>query len=206
MAKFHLLLTCCALLLSLNWRRSCALPLAAPSADGAQCAALFRSLLLNITDLLTTMTTEERYKQLLTSNEVSIPSAETEQACAPAQNSSCVRQKDSAFSESDCRRSITKDLAYYDTAIQSYLESQLHRPDEEDALLRPTLTVVKELRKSCSTTANGEEDSTEEAADMWKNDSFTNRQKMCKMMRGFYVRAITINRAMGYISSGDHRK
>uniref|UniRef100_A0A3Q3BN92 Interleukin-12 subunit alpha n=1 Tax=Kryptolebias marmoratus TaxID=37003 RepID=A0A3Q3BN92_KRYMA len=178
MAKFHLLLTCCALLLSLNWRRSCALPLAAPSADGAQCAALFRSLLLNITDLLTTMTT----------------------------NSSCVRQKDSAFSESDCRRSITKDLAYYDTAIQSYLESQLHRPDEEDALLRPTLTVVKELRKSCSTTANGEEDSTEEAADMWKNDSFTNRQKMCKMMRGFYVRAITINRAMGYISSGDHRK
>lgn len=46
----------------------------------------------------------------------------------------------------------------------------------------------------------------EDAAQMWGDDTFSNRQEMCKMMRGFYARTITINRAMGYISSGDHRK
>lgn len=46
----------------------------------------------------------------------------------------------------------------------------------------------------------------QDVAQMWGSDTYTNRQEMCKMMRGFYVRAITINRAMGYISSGEHRK
>lgn len=198
-------------------------------------------------------------------------------------------------SQSECRRSITKDLAFYDAAIRSYLQSQLHRPDQEEILLGPVLRIIHDLREvgslsysendrrnverisweitflsslsicflvcaglcsnsqrrershggtlfcSClvpylhllaATEMNTskqlfvlfvltlEEVSCEtdesffcvlfvfqgEAADMWRNDSFTNRQKMCKMMRGFYVRAITINRAMGYISSGDHRK
>lgn len=40
----------------------------------------------------------------------------------------------------------------------------------------------------------------------WGNNTFGNRQEMCKIMRGFYARVITINRAMGYIASGEHRK
>lgn len=43
-------------------------------------------------------------------------------------------------------------------------------------------------------------------ANLWGSNSFNNRQKMCKMMRGFYTRTITINRALGYIASGEHRK
>lgn len=41
---------------------------------------------------------------------------------------------------------------------------------------------------------------------MWSSDTFSNRQEMCEMMRGFYIRTITINRAVSYISSGEHRK
>ncbi len=48
--------------------------------------------------------------------------------------------------------------------------------------------------------------SQEDAAQMWGEDTFSNRQEMCKMMRGFHIRTITINRAMGYIASGDHTK
>ncbi|XP_037533744.1 interleukin-12 subunit alpha [Nematolebias whitei] len=204
MAQFRLYFTCCALLLLMNWRTSRALPLPDPSASGAQCAPLFRGLLTNITDLLQT---EDLCLHFITSSEVTIPSAETVQACAPAQSSGCMRQRDSSFSESECRRSIALDLAFYDAAIRSYLQSQLHRPDKEETLLGPVLRTIRDLREDCATTASGDKDPTEEeAADMWKNDSFTNRQKMCKMMRGFHVRAITINRAMGYISSGDHRK
>lgn len=40
----------------------------------------------------------------------------------------------------------------------------------------------------------------------WGKETFRNRQEMCKIMRGFYTRTITINRAMGYIASGEHRK
>lgn len=46
----------------------------------------------------------------------------------------------------------------------------------------------------------------DDAPKSWGENTFNNRQEMCKIIRGFYARAITINRAMGYIASGEHRK
>ncbi|XP_013866451.1 interleukin-12 subunit alpha, partial [Austrofundulus limnaeus] len=185
------------LLLSLSCRTSGALPLPDASANRAQCAKLFKTLLKDITGLFET--------QDLCDNQITstIPSMETVQACAPTQGLTFL----SSSPQSECLRSIMKDLAYYEAAIQSYLQTPLHREKKEKNLLLPFVTFVQNLRKDCSTTASAESDSTEvEAAVLWIGDSYTNRQKMCKMMRGFHVRAITINRAMGYISSGDHRK
>uniref|UniRef100_A0A8C9ZVR5 Interleukin-12 subunit alpha n=1 Tax=Sander lucioperca TaxID=283035 RepID=A0A8C9ZVR5_SANLU len=120
--------------------------------------------------------------------------SDTVLACAPilTQNSSCMMQRNSSFNESKCLTNIMKDLAHYDAAIKSYINSSLRSPEEEVAL-RPTLGIIQSLMK-------------EDAAQMWGYDTFSNRQKMCKKMRGFHVRTITINRAMGYISSGEHRK
>lgn len=42
-----------------------------------------------------------------------------------------------------------KDLAYYDAAIESYLQSQLHKPEKEETRLRPVLAVIQDLRKVC---------------------------------------------------------
>uniref|UniRef100_A0A3B3UUZ7 Interleukin-12 subunit alpha n=1 Tax=Poecilia latipinna TaxID=48699 RepID=A0A3B3UUZ7_9TELE len=179
--------SCAALMLMLmllNWRTSTGLPLPLPppSANSAQCASLFRSLLRSVTDVL-------KSKLVLS-----------------PQNSSCAMLTNSSFSENECVMNIMRDLAYYQTAIDTYLQSPLHKPEKEKTLLGPTLGVIQDLRKNCSLVETGEHNSFEDAPGRWESDSFKNRQKMCKMMRGFHVRAITINRAVGYISSGDHRK
>ncbi|KAF0030366.1 hypothetical protein F2P81_017097 [Scophthalmus maximus] len=180
-------LACCALLLTSGWRASSAHPVRAE--ECARCPRLFRSLLLNIKELLNS----DVLCFGITSTEVVVRSeAETLLACAPTltQNSGCVTSRNSSFSESECLRNIMKDLVYYDAAIKSYHEFPVRSP-KEVALLNTTLGIIESLK---------------DVAKMWGNDTYTNRQEMCKMMRGFYVRTITINRAMGYISSGDHRK
>ncbi|AWO98909.1 putative interleukin-12 subunit alpha-like [Scophthalmus maximus] len=201
MASVHFYLACCALLLTSGWRASSAHPVRAE--ECARCPRLFRSLLLNIKELLNS----DVLCFGITSTEVVVRSeAETLLACAPTltQNSGCVTSRNSSFSESECLRNIMKDLVYYDAAIKSYHEFPVRSP-KEVALLNTTLGIIESL-KNCSLVPDTEKDSTEDVAKMWGNDTYTNRQEMCKMMRGFYVRTITINRAMGYISSGDHRK
>uniref|UniRef100_A0A4W5P2D9 Interleukin-12 subunit alpha n=1 Tax=Hucho hucho TaxID=62062 RepID=A0A4W5P2D9_9TELE len=37
-------------------------------------------------------------------------------------------------------------------------------------------------------------------------DTVDQRVHLCKVLKGFHLRVITISRAMGYISAGDHRK
>ncbi|XP_041851214.1 interleukin-12 subunit alpha [Melanotaenia boesemani] len=206
MTSFHFYFSVCLLLPTLNWRTSTGLPVPNLSADNKNCASLFKSLLLNVAELLSS---EDLCHGLIPSNEMTMWSSDTVQACAPnlTQNSSCMMQRNSSFSESECLRSIIKDLAYYKASIQHYLQSDLNMRDKEVPLLTPTVEIIEALIKNCSLMANGENSFSETvAANMWKEDSYKNRQKMCKMMRGFHVRAITINRAMGYISSGDHRK
>ncbi|XP_014830792.1 PREDICTED: interleukin-12 subunit alpha-like, partial [Poecilia mexicana] len=200
--------SCAALplmLMLLNWRTSTGLPLPPPSANSAQCASLFRSLLRSVTDVLKS---EDLCFSLIKSSEMPMRSSETVWACTPAsaQNSSCAMLTNSSFSENECVMNIMRDLAYYQTAIDTYLQSPLHKPEKEKTLLGPTLGVIQDLRKNCSLVETGEHNSFEDAPGRWESDSFKNRQKMCKMMRGFHVRTITINRAVGYISSGDHRK
>ncbi|XP_040902839.1 interleukin-12 subunit alpha [Toxotes jaculatrix] len=206
MAIFNLYFASCVLLLTLSWRTSTGHPVPTLSPEQcAHCSLLFRSLLLNVTQLVDS----DVLCFGITSDKVVMKSkADTLEACAPTQtqNSGCMMQRKSSFSESECLRNIMKDLAYYDTAIESYLGFPLRSPAEEHSLLRPILGTIKSL-KNCSLMPEGENDSSEkDAAQMWGEDTYTNRQEMCKMMRGFHIRAITINRAMGYISSGDHKK
>ncbi|KAJ4935979.1 hypothetical protein JOQ06_017504 [Pogonophryne albipinna] len=196
------------LLLSLSWRTSTALPVRT-GLSGEKCAdsfLLFKKLLQNITGLLKD---RELFHRIDTDAAVVISQAETVLACAPTltQNSTCMMQRNSTFSESECLGNIMKDLAYYSAVIQSYTNSDLRLPETEVPLLNSTLEIIRSLRKSCSLTPNGENNIPEDVgAPKWENSSYENRQQMFKMMKGFQVRTITINRALGYISSGDHRK
>ncbi|XP_029026802.1 interleukin-12 subunit alpha [Betta splendens] len=202
--------TRCALLLllltTLNWRTSTAGPVLAPALSAekcAQCSSLFGNLLINITTLLKS----GDICYAIPSDAVLIHNAETLQACAPTvtQQSGCMMQRDSPFSESECMKNIMKDLSHYDAAIESYLTQPRRNAVNETELLRSTQEMIKSLMKHCS--LDGGSGSSEwDAAPLWGNNTFDNRQVMCKMMKGFHIRAITINRAMGYISSGDHRK
>ncbi|XP_077398004.1 interleukin-12 subunit alpha isoform X2 [Festucalex cinctus] len=178
MANLYFYLLSCLLVTSaLKWRTSTSLPMRAQQQECAKCSELFASLLSNIRGLF-------------------------------SNNSSCMPQRSTAFSESECVTSIMKDVAHYDALIGSYLKAKLKNPEEETALLSTTREIIHNL-KSCFLSVNGGMSSTEEAttSHTWDdNDSFKNRLNMCKMLRGFHMRAITINRAMGYMSSGDHRK
>ncbi|GLD53335.1 interleukin-12 subunit alpha-like protein [Lates japonicus] len=192
MANFNFYFVSCLLLLTLSWRTSTGVPLPAPNAEKcAQCSEHFKTLLLNIKDLLN----NDTFWYGARSDKVVIGStAETSLACAPT------------LTQSECLRNIMKDLAFYEAAIKSYIKSPLRSPQEEVPPLEQTLEIIGSLKK-CSLKLNGESNTSEEdVTQMWGTDTFNNRQEMHKIMRGFYVRTITINRAMGYISSGDHRK
>uniref|UniRef100_A0A3B3DEU7 Interleukin-12 subunit alpha n=1 Tax=Oryzias melastigma TaxID=30732 RepID=A0A3B3DEU7_ORYME len=194
--EFNFYLIFCALLLTWSWRTSTAVPVRAPGAGrDQQCAALFKDLLFSTRGNFI----EDLCHGMIPFSDVTLRSAETVYACAPnpTENSNCWMQRNSSFSESECMRNIMKDLAFYDAAMQSYLKSDLSRPEIEIPPLRHTLTIIQELRRN---------ESSHDSTNLWPNDSFKNRQKMCKMMKGLHVRSITINRALGYISSGDHRK
>ncbi|XP_059187975.1 interleukin-12 subunit alpha [Centropristis striata] len=209
MAGFYFYFSSCLLLLlALNWRTSTGLPVRTErgAEKCAECALLFKDLLLNITELRNR--TDLLCFGILTA-EMEMSQADTVLACAPnlAQNSGCMMETNSSFSESECMRNIMKDLAYYAAVIESYLSSTLRSRGEEVPHLSPTLGVIQSLRKNCSLMPDGEDEPSEvDTAQMWSNDSFSNRQKMCKIMKGFHVRTITINRAIGYIASGEHRE
>ncbi|KAF3847635.1 hypothetical protein F7725_020663 [Dissostichus mawsoni] len=168
------------LLLSLSWRTSTGLPVRTGlSAEKcSDCSLLFKKLLLNITGLLKD---RELFHRIDTDAAVVISQAETVLACAPT------------LTQSECLGNIMKDLAYYSAVIQSYTNSDLRLPETEVPLLNSILEIIRSLRKAVG-------------APKWENSSYENRQQMFKMMKGFQVRTITINRALGYISSGDHRK
>ncbi|XP_074536380.1 interleukin-12 subunit alpha [Halichoeres trimaculatus] len=207
MAIFNIYFSnCVLLLLTLSSRTSTGLPVRALGSEKSKdCSLQFRALLLNVTQLLSN---DVLCYGIPTDKMVVKSKSDTAMACAPnlAQKPGCMIQRNSTFSESECMSNIMKDLAHYSAAIKSYLNSALRNKEEEEELLRPTLGMIQSLRKNCSLMPDEDEDPSEaEAAQLWRGTSFSNRKEMCKMMRGFYVRTITINRAMGYIASGDHK-
>ncbi|XP_039454227.1 interleukin-12 subunit alpha isoform X2 [Oreochromis aureus] len=208
MANIQLYVASCVLLLSLSWRTSEALPVPAPSpGTGGQCADFYKMLLLNISNALDSIYLTDGIQ----SEKIEMRSTgDTVLACAPTltQNLGCVTQRNSSFSESECLKNIKMDLLYYHEEIASYLGGPLKNGPEEIRLLSPIVEITKNLTENCFPQLDVENLPSKASKDdkKWGNDSYSNRLEMNKMMKGFHIRAITINRAIGYISSGDHRK
>lgn len=195
------------LLLTLNWPTSTGLPVrASGSCDCTDCPSLFKDLLGKVTELLD----HDDVCHGTASGKALVRSdSETALTCVPnlIQGSGCTVLRNTSFSESECLRNIVKDLVHYAAVFESYLSSSLRSPSEEAPPLRRVLETIQSLRKNCSLMPNGEREPSEENfSQMWGDDTFSNRQEMCKMIRGFHGRTITINRAMSYICSGNTRK
>ncbi|XP_029964622.1 interleukin-12 subunit alpha [Salarias fasciatus] len=203
MANFNFYLLSCALLLVCS-SRSSGHPVRALSAESQAQCAVFRSLLLDVAALIGA---EDLCRTVSADKVTPSGNNETVLSCAPTQTSGCMLQRNSSFSESECLGNIGKDLAHYQSVIQSYLDLD---HEKQIALLSPILEKITSLRKSFSLKPSEETDSSSSPernpAPRWEESAYSNRYNMCKMMRGFHIRMITINRAMGYISSGDHRK
>ncbi|XP_029922247.1 interleukin-12 subunit alpha [Myripristis murdjan] len=206
MANFYLFLTC-ALMLAVCWRTSTGSPVPTATSLSAdkcgECSELSKALLRKITELLNN---EDLFTGVRrNAHPVVDRKGETALVCAPslAQHSSCATLSNTSFSESTCLENIMKDLTHYAAVLKSYKQIS---PKTEAALLDPTLKIIQSLLEKCSLTPAEEKESSEEnIAQMWEGNRFDQRWKMYRVMKGFHIRTITINRAMGYISSGDHR-
>ncbi|XP_051719746.1 interleukin-12 subunit alpha [Ctenopharyngodon idella] len=128
-----------------------------------------------------------------------IPYTHTASVCQPiaTDNTSCSNSRSSSFSETECLRNISGDLHYYDLLLNSY------QPSVSD--LGPVMTATKDLMLCLKANGDAAEGEFPQWV-VWSGSSFDDRLSLCKTLKGFHVRAITMNRALAYIASGDHRK
>ncbi|KAL7386559.1 hypothetical protein ABVT39_010184 [Epinephelus coioides] len=144
------------------------------------CVLYAHTLLQNITDTLTQNNLFSGIDCTKQSVELNMET-NTPSVCAP-QKSTCSGIINSQFDQDSCLTNIGEDLHHF----YKFLAAQ---PDP-DSLLAPT--VLLSLRELM------------EAAD--RPSTYDERLSLCKVLKGFHVRSITINRAIAYLNSGEHTK
>uniref|UniRef100_A0A3B3UM33 Uncharacterized LOC106948971 n=1 Tax=Poecilia latipinna TaxID=48699 RepID=A0A3B3UM33_9TELE len=174
------------LLLALScpaWVVSRSLPLTPSGQMTDSCVFYARMLLENVTNLLTRMfsglnCTRHNMQLNLKTN--------TSTVCSP-QGSVCSGETTSAFDRESCLKDIGTDLSYYYNVLSS-------QPDS-DGTLGSSLLPQSPNDASVFLQASVDHSST---------NGFNQRKLLCKIMKGFHVRTITINRAIGYMNLGEH--
>ncbi|XP_034744325.1 interleukin-12 subunit alpha-like [Etheostoma cragini] len=111
--------------------------------------------------------------------------------CAP-KGSTCSGIATSEFDQDACLTNIGEDLHHYYTFLAA-------QPDP-DRLLAPTVLSLRELMENCFTWSLPTD--LEAAAD--RLSTYDERLRLCKVLKGFQLRSITINRGIAYMASGDH--
>ncbi|KAG7457036.1 hypothetical protein MATL_G00242230 [Megalops atlanticus] len=121
----------------------------------------------------------------------------TVSACEPRsrQHSSCPGYRGTKFNQRECLLNIMEDLQYYRSVLLAY-------PGHAQG--STLVSVIDELMEHCFTSSapNG---ASAIMASPGPGNTFDERLKLCRVLKGFQVRAITINRVMGYIASGDYK-
>ncbi|KAM7379303.1 hypothetical protein PAMP_004867 [Pampus punctatissimus] len=158
------------------------------------CVFYARTLLENITDTLT-------QNNLFSGIDCTKQSIElrketnTPSVCAPKE-STCSGIAKSEFDQESCLKNIRDDLHYY----YKFLAAQ------PDVLLGPTvLFSLKELMENCFTWSFPANLASKDAS-IDHPRTYDERLNLCKVLKGFQVRTITINRVIGYMNSGEHSK
>uniref|UniRef100_A0A8C5DHL3 Interleukin-12 subunit alpha-like n=1 Tax=Gouania willdenowi TaxID=441366 RepID=A0A8C5DHL3_GOUWI len=116
----------------------------------------------------------------------------TPSLCAP-KGSTCSGTVESNFNQDSCVMEIRKDLKqYYDFLIAQ------QDPDNVLARILPSLT---DLMKFSAFNTSPDQWAATSVAFANSSSTYDARLSLCKVLKGFQVRAITINRAIGYIRS-----
>uniref|UniRef100_A0A4W5PD59 Interleukin-12 subunit alpha n=1 Tax=Hucho hucho TaxID=62062 RepID=A0A4W5PD59_9TELE len=181
-SSLHTDLASCVLLLALSCQVSMGTPMRTPpsldSAKCSQCADLSRELVKNVRKLLDN---ENLFGGLNCSEQrVEVNSkTQTVLACEPNPD------------RSECLRNIRADLGHYAASLQAYKQAELSATAQD----------TQNLLNICPSTQG--DPSSHVRLDF---SILFFRVHLCKVLKGFHLRVITISRAMGYISAGDHRK
>ncbi|KAF7705925.1 interleukin-12 subunit alpha [Silurus meridionalis] len=183
---------CLSLLLSLLYTACTAGPTGARSVpvhlSKDACQGPGRALLRNVTDALDI---DQLFRGLnCTEQSAELPvSSRTLSACTP-QNSVCFEGTDFTFDQADCLQSVLEDLRYYWATFKSYR-------DTDRILEQSVLRSIENLVQSCFSVTLM--DDVQVSLD--NKNSFERRLKLCKILKGFQVRTITINRVLNHIVS-----
>ncbi|XP_050949656.1 uncharacterized protein zmp:0000001127 isoform X2 [Labeo rohita] len=152
------------------------------------CSALARSLLWNVSAVLERDHLFSGFDCAQQNAEVHLRT-QTVSACIP-QNSKCTHSPVLNIDENECLQRILEDLHYYRETFRAYSNPEL------------TKTVVKsidELMQNCFSVSVV--DNSPPKAFMDHQKSFKERLQLCKVLKGFNLRTITINRVFSYILS-----
>ncbi|XP_066509018.1 interleukin-12 subunit alpha [Hoplias malabaricus] len=131
------------------------------------------------------------------------PNSQTVTACQPTQDGTCSGQSSSSFSEPECLKNIRGDLQYYLIMLGDYVET-LNRDQKSQAIA--VVNSISESIRTLQTECPLLQETVTRPKMSWGGDPFDDRMNLCKHLKGFHVRAITINRALGYISAGEYKK
>ncbi|XP_028988421.1 interleukin-12 subunit alpha [Betta splendens] len=189
LVKLYFTPTLLLLLLALSSARSVPVTSRGP---GAGCVFHARSLLGNITAALTQSDLFNGINCTTQSVELYMET-NTTAVCAP-RGSMCTGFTVSEFSEESCMTSIGKDLLHYYNILSD-------QPDPDSKLGETVLFSLRELMQNCFGWTRPTDLTSKQAA---ATRDFDGRLTLCKVLRGFQVRSVTINRALGYINSGEH--
>uniref|UniRef100_A0A3Q3X261 Interleukin-12 subunit alpha n=1 Tax=Mola mola TaxID=94237 RepID=A0A3Q3X261_MOLML len=173
------------------WQVSHALPVTSKGPMGDNCVSRAETLLRNVTEKLMDAEIFNGIDCLKQSVELNMET-NTDSVCTP-KGSTCAGISKSEFNQESCMTSIGEDLHHYYKFLAAY-------PDP-NGLLKALLSNLRELLMKCLSWSL----QTEQAAPV-SLSPFDERLKLCKVMRGFQVRGITINRAIAYMHSGEHTK
>ncbi|XP_035491132.2 interleukin-12 subunit alpha, partial [Scophthalmus maximus] len=178
------------------WQVSKSLPMMSRGPMTDSCASHARTLLQNITGALTQNNLFSGINCSKQSVELNMET-NTPSVCAPKE-STCTGIKKSEFDEKSCLKNIGEDLHHY----YKFLVAQ---PDP-DSLLGPTvLFSLREFMENCFPQSLSA-DLTSKWAAADGTSTYDERLSLCKVLKGFQVRTITINRVIGYMISGEHTK
>ncbi|XP_041805812.1 interleukin-12 subunit alpha-like [Chelmon rostratus] len=196
MALVKLYLSPALLLLVLScplWQPSHSLPVMNKGPMTDSCVSYARTLLQNITHALTQNNLFSGIDCAKQSMELNV-GTNTPSVCAPKE-STCSGIVKSEFDQESCVANIGQDLHHYYKFIAA-------QPDPDSLLGPSVLFSLRELMQNCFTWSA--DMASEEAVD--RPGTYDERLSLCKVLKGFHARTITINRVIAYMNSGEHTK
>ncbi|KAJ8280340.1 hypothetical protein GJAV_G00053390 [Gymnothorax javanicus] len=161
--------------------------------DKDECVRLSRTLLLNVARALT----EEKLYEGFNCTEENMVIKRTVSACEPneGQNQGCSGTHHAKFNENECLENIKVDLEQYRNELLAYQRDELNSVVESIQDLLKNCNFPSALRDASALTTPRDPQHSE------RSFNFDTRLKLCRELKGFHVRTITINRIMGYMAA-----
>ncbi|XP_064157606.1 interleukin-12 subunit alpha [Anguilla rostrata] len=176
------------------WRVTLGTPLKPAQKLDVQCVTLSRALLTDVTRALARDELFEGFN--CTEQSMAVNTALS--ACEPSagQDGGCSSTQSIRFNKDECLRNIKVDLEYHQDKLFAY-----QRKDLEDTVL----TAIQNLLKKCDFPSGSWPSSavTTPSSPQPSRSSFDfdARLSLCRELKGFQVRSVTINRIMGYMAA-----